>query len=538
MDKSIGSNRIMILGAVLSLLLLSGCLLPNTKAIKEQEAIIAAGMEDAEKLLLFEEVDALASFQPTYQPISDRIENACANLSRLDKNKQYVTQTTKDVCENREDLDDCFFQLESIKTKIKSKNTDVDLDTLAVLCRDLRQLEYGDELETFTSQYKNYTAWLKAEKDISAEWTSIVIELWNVTYEPPAGAKLSSYFEFAQDSMAKVKGSLQRTKEKCALKNQFKTTDAEVEKLCNNVDDYLNDLSKTDSVVLDVFEFFGAFETGTITIDDEFIEECYSLDEQFIEAYEAELFRDTKPKDANETNFTEACESMEELSAMFSDLGIPLIFENGELSSTTKNELFKAKTVYIQSNYAVGSGVIMESVDGGYYILTNAHVVLEYNEWSQRHYLPNYVRVEFYDGKIGFADSLAYSRDYYDLALLYVPSSGYYPTATYYGDYYPSAGDKVVAVGNPYGLEFSVTQGVVSGVRDTGCGDEYCYGWAIQTDAAVNPGNSGGGLWDYDTGYLIGINSFKLTEAEGLNFAISMYQYSQIEDTFEWLSLD
>ena len=95
----------------------------------------------------------------------------------------------------------------------------------------------------------------------------------------------------------------------------------------------------------------------------------------------------------------------------------------------------------------------------------------------------------------------------------------------------------MVAVGNPYGLQFSVSQGTISALRDIGCLTDYCYGAVIQTDTAINPGNSGGGLWDYASGDLLGINSLGLTQAQGLNFAISMYQYDLVKDTFKWFTL-
>ena len=88
------------------------------------------------------------------------------------------------------------------------------------------------------------------------------------------------------------------------------------------------------------------------------------------------------------------------------------------------------------------------------------------------------------------------------------------------------AGDAVVAIGNPLGLDFSgtVTQGIVSAVNrsinvNTSAGE-----WemnVIQTDAAINPGNSGGALLN-SAGQVIGINSLKVSESgvEGLGFAI------------------
>ena len=142
--------------------------------------------------------------------------------------------------------------------------------------------------------------------------------------------------------------------------------------------------------------------------------------------------------------------------------------------------------------------------NGGYYILTNAHVALVYDSSTGSKYAPQYIRVKFFDGRIGYADKLAYDQEGYDFAVLHVPSSGNYPSASYDPSYAPSDGESVVAVGNPYGLEFSVTQGTVSGIRDMGCLTDYCYGEVIQTDTAINPGNGGGGLWDYSSGDLLG----------------------------------
>lgn len=70
-------------------------------------------------------------------------------------------------------------------------------------------------------------------------------------------------------------------------------------------------------------------------------------------------------------------------------------------------------------------------------------------------------------------------------------------------------GDKVVAIGHPLGLDFSVTNGICSGVREN---------LLIQHSAAINPGNSGGPLFDH-AGNVIGVNTFYLKESQGLFFA-------------------
>lgn len=76
----------------------------------------------------------------------------------------------------------------------------------------------------------------------------------------------------------------------------------------------------------------------------------------------------------------------------------------------------------------------------------------------------------------------------------------------------PNVGADIVAIGAPQGLEFSLTRGVVSGIRDNG--------QILQIDAPINPGNSGGPILD-KSGCVVGIATFKLDDSEGLNFAVS-----------------
>lgn len=77
-------------------------------------------------------------------------------------------------------------------------------------------------------------------------------------------------------------------------------------------------------------------------------------------------------------------------------------------------------------------------------------------------------------------------------------------------------GRKVIAIGNPLGLSFSVTEGIVSAVHRKGPNNLAEY---IQTDVSLNRGNSGGPLID-NTGKVIGVNNFKVGDAEGLGFAL------------------
>ena len=176
-------------------------------------------------------------------------------------------------------------------------------------------------------------------------------------------------------------------------------------------------------------------------------------------------------------------------------------------------------TMRIVRQHAIGSGVIVDP-DG--YIMTNAHVV----EGAQRVRVvltlptpsseiePPPTRSEQeYDAKVLGRHKKS------DLALLKIEAT-HLPTISFRGDLRVRQGELVFAIGSPEGLRDSVTMGVVSAVaRQTDVNDPMFY---IQTDAPLNPGNSGGPLVDAD-GRFVGINTFMLTEgggSEGLGFAI------------------
>jgi len=529
---------IILVSFLAALLLMFGCV--DTREIRIQNDKVLANMQSAQKLLDFQESGQLSSFSPNYQNHSDEIASACEELKTIDEGATHISKDAKAICENKRGLDDCFFQIEKIKSQIKNREPDINLDSLDVLCKDLRSMGLQDSLDGFEKKYKAYGAWIDAENDISAKWNELSAFFSNSSSASELnGAKMSDYYNTYKGGLAKAQASLEGIKGDCALKNDFKSTSNKTEKICSNLDNYLSDLEKTDSIILDTFNFMGQFESGTVTVDNLFIRECNQVSKEYSGLYDLKLMKDAAP-DNNKTGLGAVCESFENLSIIYGGLGIPLILEDGELSSSTKNELFKAKTVYVETDTGLGSGVIIssDSSGSGYYILTNAHVALEYDYFTGSKYLPQYVRVKFYDERAGYADKLAYDQEAYDFVILHVPSSGNYPEASFDPSYVPRDGDKVVAVGNPYGLQFSVSQGTVSGRRDFGCLDDYCYGYMIQTDTSINPGNSGGGLWDYESGDLLGINSLGLSQAEGLNFAISMYQYDKIKDTFVWHDID
>ncbi len=176
-------------------------------------------------------------------------------------------------------------------------------------------------------------------------------------------------------------------------------------------------------------------------------------------------------------------------------------------------------TAKIVRQHAIGTGVIVDS-DG--YIITNAHVV----EGAQRIkvILPppavdSSVELQpIHAGQIMEA-KLVGSHKESDLALLKIEATNL-PTATLRSDVRVHQGELVFAIGTPEGLRNTVTMGVISSLaRQLEPDNPMVY---IQTDAALNPGNSGGPLVDID-GNVIGINSLMLSEgggSEGLGFAI------------------
>ena len=157
----------------------------------------------------------------------------------------------------------------------------------------------------------------------------------------------------------------------------------------------------------------------------------------------------------------------------------------------------------------VGSGVIVNSKG---YVLTNAHVVFYGNAKN--------INVMFENGdkkpaKILWSDSIL------DLAIVKVDGSGY-PAADIGDSDKLNIGELAVAIGNPLGVGFerSVTSGIISGLNRTVWIDQYNkLENLIQTNAAINLGNSGGPLLN-KRGEVIGINTFKLEATEGLGFAI------------------
>jgi serine peptidase DegS len=157
-------------------------------------------------------------------------------------------------------------------------------------------------------------------------------------------------------------------------------------------------------------------------------------------------------------------------------------------------------------NTSLGSAVV---IDGDGYLVTNYHVIAGASE----------IRVQLTDGRIANPDIVGYDAET-DLALLKV-DLGDVPAIPLGRSDQLRIGDVVLAIGNPYGLTKTVTQGIVS-ATGRGLLQLMTFENFIQTDAAVNEGNSGGALIN-SLGQLVGINTAVLAQdagTEGISFAI------------------
>jgi serine protease Do/serine protease DegQ len=156
---------------------------------------------------------------------------------------------------------------------------------------------------------------------------------------------------------------------------------------------------------------------------------------------------------------------------------------------------------------SAGSGVIFDARSG--YIVTNAHVVENASE----------ITVTLQDGRDLKAEIIG-SDTPSDVAVVRVKPDGL--TQIPLGDSARAeVGDFVVAIGNPFGLQHTVTSGIISGLSRSGINPDG-YEDFIQTDASINPGNSGGALVNL-RGELIGINTAILSRSGGnigIGFAI------------------
>lgn len=166
---------------------------------------------------------------------------------------------------------------------------------------------------------------------------------------------------------------------------------------------------------------------------------------------------------------------------------------------------------------SLGSGVVV-TADG--YILTNDHVVDGADE----------IKVTFEKDKTEYTAKVIGRDPKTDIAVLKIDAKDL-PASTLGDSETLEVGDRVMAVGNPFGIGQTVTMGIVSALGRGGMGIED-YEDFIQTDASINPGNSGGALVDME-GRLVGINTAILSRSggnQGLGFAVPVNLVRHVMD--------
>jgi len=167
---------------------------------------------------------------------------------------------------------------------------------------------------------------------------------------------------------------------------------------------------------------------------------------------------------------------------------------------------------------AAGTGFLVDSTG---VVVTNLHVI----EGATR------VAIKLHSGEQYTQIRVASFDQDRDLAILRLPGFDL-PTVSLGNSDAVKVGATVYAIGNPLGLEESVTKGIVSSIRVAKSGTKI-----IQTDSAVSPGNSGGPLIN-EQGHVVGVVTFKISAGENLNFAVPI-NYARAMLSFEQLiSLD
>ena len=177
-------------------------------------------------------------------------------------------------------------------------------------------------------------------------------------------------------------------------------------------------------------------------------------------------------------------------------------------------ERYRDIVIQIATPYNTGTGFYLDEsnliVTNEHVVRGNRNVVVEGNSLSKQ-----LVRVLYTDPK-------------YDLAFLEINSPGPLPNVELSEDPAPVEGDQIVAIGHPFGLKYTATQGIISNTNHIQ--DDINY---IQHDAALNPGNSGGPLVN-KAGAVIGVNTFIMRDGNSIGFSLPVrYLASSIQEFLE-----
>lgn len=192
------------------------------------------------------------------------------------------------------------------------------------------------------------------------------------------------------------------------------------------------------------------------------------------------------------------------------------IAESNDLTTIIQASL--KSVVSVLTNTGQGSGAFVTE-DGN--IVTNYHVVRGAKN----------IRITTYDDQV-FKAKLKGFDPGKDVAVLTIDSEDKFREIKFTDSDLAKTGETVLALGNPFGLDFTATQGIISAKRTANSGTEY-----LQIDVPINPGNSGGPIIDA-TGALLGIANFKIQGGDGIGFAITSNEIKKsIENIILLISL-
>ncbi|MEN3014731.1 MAG: trypsin-like peptidase domain-containing protein [bacterium] len=224
-------------------------------------------------------------------------------------------------------------------------------------------------------------------------------------------------------------------------------------------------------------------------------------------------------KDADDKTFVKVIEKVTKSVAR-----IDIVVNSGTPWSKEWDELFKyffgKEWEKMFKNQGLGSGFIIDNQKK--FLITNNHVV----EKAQEIYVTFPGRNEKYTASIVGSDK------YTDLALLKINTTQNFEPLEFANSDDLKIGEWVIAVGNPYGFDYSATVGVISAKNRSLEVQGLYLEDLIQTDAPINPGNSGGPLINLE-GKVVGVNTAVVVTAQGLGFAIASNKVKKVISDLE-----
>ena len=176
-------------------------------------------------------------------------------------------------------------------------------------------------------------------------------------------------------------------------------------------------------------------------------------------------------------------------------------------------DLYSSVVIQIATPYSTGTGFLLKDYN---LIVTNEHVVRDNSE-----VIIKSTHLDRQLAKVLFID------ESYDLAFLEIApeKTKDFPLVKLAIDTEISQGDRILAVGHPFGLKYSATQGIISNMLHERGDINY-----IQHDAALNPGNSGGPLVNL-SGEIVGVNTFIIEDGDNIGFSLPVnYLYEVLEE--------